>query len=424
MKQPAVLFLEPVNHILKVVESAHRKGVTPIAIHQMPLQTDAPYGHASKFIAATEQIDSWMDSEKLWMAYDKLTEQYNVVGTYAAAEITLEFESLVRERLGLPHNPASTVAAVLDKQTARQVLASQGLTKLRFYSQKQIEQWSGWPENFSAFFKPVNGAGSAHVYHCSNEQELEKAIDNFNAENLSSFPILRDYLQKHGRYFLEEEAKGELLSLECITFDGEVTPLGVTSRTVLANNPEIEMGASFPYPHSNWKGIVDKVTAIHHALGIRHGATHTEIIVDQEGNIELVELNPRFIGADMLLVVNAALQSRFEDKLLELGLGRKPELSCLDNHRFAALQYVLPSKDLASFNSIYFPPEEVVFSRVSQPIGKPVVAQANQFGYLGGFIATGNNYDSLTRQVAETRSRIKVNGELLGNHPSNQVTIY
>src|SRR5262245_30521051 len=104
MKPKAVLFCEPVNHILKVVEAAHKKGLVPVAIHSMPLSSRPPYGQATSLIQATQQIPGWKDAAVIMAAVDSLAERYEIVGTYAAADITVRFDALIRKRLGLPHN--------------------------------------------------------------------------------------------------------------------------------------------------------------------------------------------------------------------------------------------------------------------------------------------------------------------------------
>lgn len=420
----AILFLEPMNHIMKVIESAHSSGLEPIVIHQLPIQTAEPYGHASSLIAESCQISSWTDEQKLDDIFTQLNSNYEIVGTYAAAEITLLFEAKVRQQLNLPTNSAETIKSILDKEKVRKKLLQQGLSDLTYYDQNQSMNLESWPEGFRAFVKPTHGAGSANVYQCSNWQDFQDALEQYQSKNYSSFPILNDYMLQSDRFFMEQAAEGELMSLECITFNGKTTPIGITSRSILASNPEVEMGACFPYPHKFQQEIIDKVIKIHETLGFQHGASHTEIIVSETGKVELVELNPRFIGADMIMVINAALNTKFEDVLLKLSRGINPTVDMVDRDNFASIQYVLPCEDLESFDEITFPEDGVCFTRLSQKLGASVSAHKSQFGHLGGFITMDKDYEELLTKVKNNRRLVKVNGKTLGNHANNEVLVF
>lgn len=422
-KKRAVLFLEPLNHVLKVVEAAHRKGLTPICIHNLPLSSRPPYGSAVALFEATRSISSWTDIAAMEAAFAQYAEEFEIVGTYSAAEITLVWESQIRARLGLPSNGPDLITKTLDKFLVRKVLQANQLTQISCLNQDEVLELSSWPENMVAYFKPKNGSASAHVHRCTSMSDLQHALSAWNAQSEATLAPLKEYIHSSRGFFLEQAAEGELMSLEGLCYAGDYTVLGLTSRTVLAANPVVEMGACFPYQHPHYERIVEKVRAIHKTLGITHGATHAEVMVTEDGIVELVELNIRFVGADILMVMNAALETAIEDQLLALACGSAPATVNSAPRKFAAVQYFLTPEGEKVFQEITFPQGQIVFERIIAQVGGNLSTKANQEGFLAAFIAVEADYERLLNSVQQLRFETKVNGKTLGDQMNNRVIL-
>ena len=426
MKQdtPTVLILEPVNHVLKVAEAAHEAGYQIVAIHTAPISTDAPYGMVTPHFAETIQIKAWNNAEEVTQAFEQLNSRYILVGTYTAAEITLLHESGFRSALGLPHNSVELLNQLLDKQVVRSALKEAGLSKFGFITEDETKKEGfSWPDNFAGYFKPRNGAGGAHVHRCENADQFAEALATWEAQKQVSFGPLQEYIYEDNQFFIEEEIQGELMSLEGYTFDGKFHPLGLTSRTTLQSDSSIETGACFPYPHSLYDQIVDKVKRIHQHLGVTHGATHTELIVTPDGDIELVELNCRFIGADMLLTINEAYTDNVAELLLQLALGVNPGEVSYQAPKVASLQYIIPPACESTFETIEFPKEQIVLTRTLRKPGDKLFRKDNQEGYIGAFICTDDNYEALATKLQDLRAQTKVNGKQIGLVEENLIFI-
>src|SRR5438067_1648366 len=166
-------------------------------------------------------------------AVDRLAERFEIVGTYAAADITLRFDSAVRKQLGLPHNDPAVIAEVLDKQRVRTRLSAANLSALACYSEDELATWTKWPDGFVGYFKPVSGGGSAYVHRCAGQADYDAALASWNAKSEVTVALLKDFIEARNAYFVEEAAPGELVSLESLSWKGELRVLGLTSRTVL-----------------------------------------------------------------------------------------------------------------------------------------------------------------------------------------------
>ncbi len=421
MKQAYVVF-EPINHVMTVIEAAKRRGMHVVVIRTLPLTLAAPYASATSAIDTDIVIENWADHAAIVQLASEACAGFAVAGSYAAAEITLMPEALFRQRHGLAGLSPEQVAMLLNKEQVRGRLAASGLTALATISQEEALAMTEWPAGKTYYFKPVNGAGSALVSKLTSLDQLHAAIANWSKKPEVSLDLLRHYIEQNNRFYLEQAAEGELMSVEGFAVDGHYYELGLSSRTVLERDEAIEMGLSFPYQHPQHAAIVAKVRQIHLALGVHNGPTHTEVIYTYDGEVELVELNIRFVGADVILAINAAMGVRIEDELLRVTLGQAPRLAHAASG-VSVLQQVMPPPGLDTFHSIEFPPEHVVFSKITARPGVQLASTSFQMDQIASFIVRGDDYAQAMQRARYVRENTLVNGELLANNVNNVVVL-
>lgn len=418
-----ILFFEPINHMYKVLISLAKRDYKIIAFHTMPINAVAPYEQANELIEQAIEIKSWYDFDALEKIVNDIQKDHDIKGIYAGAEITLPFEAYIKEKLGLPTNGYETTLRNLDKYRVRKTLAEKGLTQLACFSKSELEAMDSWPLQGAGFFKPANGAGSANVWRINSIEQLRKCQLQWNDKSNIMYDFLRDYMEKNDEYFLEQEAQGELMSVEVMTFEGQSQVLGMTSRSVASRDSAIEMGCSFPYEHKFKAQIIEKVLQYHQALDIKHGATHTEVIVDEDGNVELVEMNLRFAGYDMLYVISRAYDTDISQAIADLVVGQKPRLPELsDVKKFSGFLCIMPPDGLKTFDSIEFP-EKIELSRVLKAVGHEFKSTDSQLDYVGSCIISADSYGALLDTAKEVRDGIKVNGKTFADDINAQVVL-
>ncbi len=419
MKQAFVL-LESVNHMSLVLREAKSRGLEIVVLNHRPIMESGPYGAPRSLITELIFIESWQDEEKLGAILEDLTQRYQVVGTYAGFEPTLPYEAKLRELAGLPNNGVEKVRAILDKGWVRQTLFAQGLSSLRSVLLSEAEQWTTWEMGGKAVLKPVNGTGSALCFFVASLEELHQAIAKVKEAAVID-PLMRDYIISRGDFVLEAEAEGELLSAESLVDRGQVHFIGLASRYVLASDPVVEMGSTFPYEHPRLAEIAAKSKAIHEALGVHHGATHIELMVPEEGPIELIDFNIRFAGVESLICFNHAFDLRFEACLTDLASGKSPDLSFLKRPpHYTAELMVLPPPGATVMNEVIFPPE-VVSKRMTKEPGSALSGRSDQLDHVGVCVVAARSEKELYPAADAARRRITFNGVPLGDNPNNVV---
>lgn len=420
--RPLFLAIEPGNHSYQVVEAADRMGFDVVVFHARPIPATGPYASCRTGIALAHPMRDWDDWDACFAEVLAVCGDRPVAGTYCAVELFLDFEARLHEHYGLPGKGRAALQSLLDKATTRRLLVDAGLSGLRMFDRDEAQRLREWPVGERAlYFKPTHGAGSAFVRRCTTLDEVQTAIKEWIVTDRSAIPYLGRYLDSDdAAFFLEEEAVGELLSVEGYVLDGRYHAFGLTSRTLLERDTTIEMGTTFPYEHPLRHEIVRTVARIHETLGVRHGPTHTEVMVSPDGRIELVELNLRFIGVDCLTQMNLAYDVRLEEDLVALATGGTPS-SPLIRHRFTSLQKLLPPRGLTTLESLRLPVDDLPYVRhVAQP-GAALASTDRQFDYVAAYIVTGDTYDATLRRALDVRHRTEINGTPLADNPNNVV---
>lgn len=417
----AFVLLESVNHMSFVLREAKSRGFAIVILNHRPLKETGPYGISGSLVDEVVHIESWQDESRIEHILDDVHRRYKVVGTYAGFEPTLPYEARLRQLADLPNNGVANVRAILDKAAVRKKLYEEGLSGLRSVLLREAEHWTTWQFHRSAVLKPVNGTGSALCFFVSSIPELHAALEKVRAAAVND-PLMKEYIVARGDFVLEEKAEGELLSVESVVDRGRLHFIGLTSRYVLASDPVVEMGSTFPYMHPRLPEIVERSKAIHESMQVFHGATHLELMVPRSGPIELIDFNVRFAGVDSLICFNEAFDLRFEACLVDLACGRHPDLSrCTRPLHYTAELMLLPPPGATELSELEFPPE-AVFHRMTKDLGAKLTGRADQLDHVGVCVVKAETTAELYLKAADVRRRIKFHGSPLEDNVNNIVT--
>lgn len=421
-KKQTFVLLELMNHMLVVAQEAKRRGFHIVALNQGPLQDQGPFAVPDGAIDELVPIGTWSDADGVDKVLDDVISRHEVVGTYAGFEPTLSFEAELRSRAGLPGSGAAAVTRALDKAQVRQKLYAEGLSGLRSVSMTEALNWQAWEFERSAVLKPANGTGSALCFMVGTLEELRSAADQVAAAAVTN-PMMKDYILTHGEFVLEERAEGELLSVESLAERGEVHVVGLTGRYVSALDPVVEQCLVFPYRHPRHDEIVARAREFHRSLGIAHGSTHLEVMVPDEGPIELIDFNLRTAGLAMAVCMGNALGVDYAVPLTDIACGTPLDLSFLDGAaRYTANLLLLPPPEATEMAELVFP-EGAEVGWMTKSIGQRLSGRADQLDVVGMAIVTADTGEELHRKATAVRRDTLFGGRSLGDNPNNQLLV-
>ncbi|MFJ4867414.1 acetyl-CoA carboxylase biotin carboxylase subunit family protein [Streptomyces sp. NPDC088757] len=417
MRKTFVL-LELLNHMVLVAQEAKARGHVVVALNRDPLRRTGPFAVPDGLVDELVPVTSWSDREEVAGLLKDVHERYDVVGTYAAFEATLPHEAALRTLAGLPNNGEANTRAVLDKAGVRDRLRGAGLSGLPSATLGEALAWQEWPDWGTAVVKPANGTGSSLCYRVSSLEALHRVAAEARAGAVVN-PLMRDYILDHGEFVVEQEAAGELLSVESLVDRGRVHVLGLTGRYVLASDPVVEMGLQFPYHHPRAAEAAEKARAIHEALGIVHGPTQIEFMVPDTGPIELIDFNVRSAGTASVVSFGEAFGTRHEVVLCDIACGLDPDLSFLDRPtRHAVEMLLLPPHGTTHMVPVGFP-AGTLCRRLSKPLGEPLSGRADQLDAVAMFVVSAETASQVHAAALEARRATLFDGVPLGDDPHN-----
>lgn len=417
--KPAILFLEPKGTVLEVVRAAKKRGYVVIAMVSDPGTLESaplPYRTAVELIDEVVAVAGWNAKDLLQEAFSELMTRFDIRGVYTGVDPCVVTAASLREQLGLPTPSPENMEIILDKYKLRTRLRELGLSSLRNFRGTEVNEWTDWRlGSSSGYFKPVHGFYSAYVRKCSSLADLGEARTAWKNGVNDESQFVRNYLLSKNEYHVDEAIEGELLSVEGLSSKGKFTSLGLLSRILFSKNHIVEMGSCFPYPHSLSQKIISRVAAAHEALGITDGPTHTEVIVSPAGEVEIIDLNLRFVGADVLQSINHAFGMSVEELLLDFAIGKETAFK-VNPVGYSCLQYVLPP-DVSTFETISFPSApEVKFTTSFLKAGTPLKSHDRQLDYLGCFLTVMPTFDQALARSRELRSQVRVNKTFEGSY--------
>jgi biotin carboxylase len=189
--------------------------------------------------------------------------------------------------------------------------------------------------------KPSDEGGSMFVTRVDDEADLRRACDGLAAYRVNLRGQPREPL-----YLLEEYLPGEEISVEAVSFNGDVHIVGLTDKSVTGAPGFIEDGHMFPAAVE--PGIAEAASDLVRrallAVGYTHGVSHTEIKLTPAGP-RIVEINPRTPGNSISELIRLVTGIDLLDVVIELALGNRPPLASQETGvQSAAVKLLLPSR--------------------------------------------------------------------------------
>jgi hypothetical protein len=183
----------------------------------------------------------------------------------------------------------------------------------------------------------------------------------------------------------------------------------------------VELGAVFPYAHPREEEITARVAEFHRCLGITHGPTHVEVMVPDEGPIELIDFNVRTIGAGMAVCVGNAYEIPYAVPLTDVACGEDVDLSFLKREpRCSADMLLLPPPGSTRMKDLEFP-ENSAYGRLTKKVGAPLSGRTDQLDVVGMVVVTADTPEELHHKAMEVRRETLFGGAPLGDNPNNRL---
>ncbi len=278
---------------------------------------------------------------------DKIVDKCRGIGICGICSIATDLGNIavnyVADKLGLPGNGMESTRKSTNKYLMRKAFEKRGDPSPKSILVDENSDLSSLKMSYPLIVKPTDRSGSRGVYKLDNAEQLQEAISLAIAEGFEK------------KVLIEEYANGQEYSVEGITFNGVHHILAMTLKYTTGAPHFIETGHLEPAPVSS--DIFDKVvTIVTHALdtlGIKNSASHSEIKINNSGDIKIIEIGARMggdcIGSDL---VKYSTGIDYLKTVIQVACGEEPDLSCTNEYCVAEVRFILSNEDLIEFNRI------------------------------------------------------------------------
>ena len=301
------------------------------------------------------------------------------------AAITVNF---VAEELGLVGNGMVSAMTATNKHLMRLAFERDGLPSCRSVLVEEDTDLSALDLRPPLIAKPTDRSGSRGIRKIASLSELPEAIA-FAREPSFEKKVL-----------VEEFAEGREYSVEYVSWQGQHFFLAVTEKFTTGAPLFVETGHLQPPLHMDAQTLAQiraLVPRVLDCLGVRCGASHTELKVDKDGSIRLIECGARMggdcIGSDLVPLSTGV---NFVRAVIDVACGRAPALQPEQPPRVAAVRFLFGPEDLDALRRIEAeaPQNLLRVSPIDPFDGHEVRDSSTRYGY---YILAADSQEEMTR---------------------------
>lgn len=251
------------------------------------------------------------------------------------ANITVNYLS---EHLGLIGNGIDSTELATNKHKMRRVFEAAGLPSPKSALVTCAEDVRKLDFQYPLIIKPTDRSGSRGIYKIESPDQLPDAIDRARSQSFEQGVLV------------EEFAEGNEYSVEYVSWEGEHHFLAITKKYTTGApmfvetahiQPAYDLSAEM---EAEIKLLVPKILD---ALQVRFGASHTEIKIDRNGRIKIIEAGARMggdcIGSDLVFLSTGC---DYVKMVIDIACGKKPIFPDAMRERCAAVFFVFSEEDL------------------------------------------------------------------------------
>lgn len=220
--------------------------------------------------------------------------------------------------------------------------------------------------------KPVDRSGSRGITKLCDKEGLKEAIEAAKEQGFEKCALV------------EEFAAGQEYSVEYISWKGKHIFLAMTKKYTTGAPHFVETAHLEPalVEDVELKKVKQIVEHALGSLGIEYGASHSELKISDEGDIQLIEIGAR-MGGDLIgsSLVQLSTGIDFVENVIRVSLGEEPFVHKTEECA-SAVRFIFGREDIEVLEKIKREhPRYLVEEDVHDLIEKEVADSSMRFGY-------------------------------------------
>lgn len=278
---------------------------------------------------------------------ESITDKCRDIGICGICSIATDLGNItvnyVANELGLWGNSMETTRKSTNKYLMRCAFYENGDPSPRSFLIDEKKDLSGFNLSYPVIVKPTDRSGSRGVSKIENVTELNNAIEQALTESFEK------------RAIIEEFVEGKEVSVEGISFQGRHNILAITDKFTTGAPNYIETGHREPSSIDDitYRRIEQVVLHALNSLGIKNSASHSEIKIDDNGDIKIIEIGSRMggdcIGSDLVWYSTGI---DYLKTIIQVACGQEPDLEPKRDGISCEVRYILDRNDLAEYRRL------------------------------------------------------------------------
>ena len=275
---------------------------------------------------------------------EKILEKCKKIGICGICSIASDLAMLtvnyVANSLGLCANSLECTQKTTNKHLMRVCFEHYKDPSPKSYIINSFDDLKSINYTFPMIIKPTDRSGSRGIFKVNSIYDLEKAYHSAVSESFEK------------KVLLEEFVSGDEYSVEYISYKGKHTFLALTKKFTTGAPHFIETGHLQP-------GVVDEnllakiQSTVEHALDsleIKFGASHSEIKINENKEIKIIEIGAR-MGGDCIgsHLVKYSTGYDFVKMVIQVACGEEPTFERGKIISPIAVKFILTKKDLNEY---------------------------------------------------------------------------
>ena len=260
-----------------------------------------------------------------------------------ASDVAMVTVNYVANEMGLVGNSPEATYKSTNKHAMRLAFEANGDPSPRSYLVDEKTDLSALNLDYPIIVKPTDRSGSRGICKLYSADELSEAVSHAIEESFEK------------KALIEEFAEGQEYSVEFISYHGQHHFLQMTHKYTTGEPNFIETGHLEPAPVDT--EIIECVKqVVSHALDtleIQNGASHSELKIDENGKIRLIEIGGRMggdcIGSDL---VRYSTGFDFVRMVIDVACGREPVFEKICEPCAVKSLFMFTQEDVAAFETL------------------------------------------------------------------------
>ncbi len=307
------------------------------------------------------------------------------------ASITVNY---VAWKLGLAGNTLKTTIQSTNKFEMKKCFTANGIPSAEFCLFDMNKPMEELQLQFPVIVKPTDRSGSRGVTKVKSFQELKEAIVSAKVQSFEK------------RVLIERFIDGSEFSVEFISFHRCHFFLALTQKFTTGEPHFIETGHIEPaiIDEKKMKEIKEIVCSVLDSIGFENGASHTELKIDRDGNIFIIEVGGR-MGGDLIgsSLVPISTGIDFVKAVIKIAFGEIPDLATKQRPKTAAIRFILNKRDIDVFELIKKEHPEYLVEYITDSVSdSPILDSSSRRGY---FLMQADTVEEIQRYLPDNTKK-------------------